>query len=243
MDVFRTVAVVGCLAFSWVAPAWAGDVRGVVRLDGPVPAPKVLTVEPKKAGDSLDACGDHARVSQRLVVDPSGGVQHSVVWLQAASPDGQVAAKSAASNDVAVLDQQRCEFVPHVMVIPSSVPLVIRNSDPVRHNVRIFHDGMMLMHRWQQAKADEIEWRFEQGGRYLVRCGIHPWMHAWVVVADHRYYAVTNADGSFSIPEVPDGQYVLRVWHETLGEREETIRVGADGEDVTVRFAQGGGSE
>ncbi|MEX0820057.1 MAG: methylamine utilization protein, partial [Pirellulaceae bacterium] len=46
----------------------------------------------------------------------------------------------------------------------------------------------------------------------------HPWMKASMMVCDHPYFAVTDADGSFSIPNVPAGvELEFRVWHEKAG--------------------------
>ena len=85
-----------------------------------------------------------------------------------------------------VLDQKGSQFVPRRVVVPPGGRLIIRNSDPIQHNVRIFKEGSpsLMMHRWQKAGGPEIVWRFPEPGRYLVRCGIHPWMYAWVVVEE-----------------------------------------------------------
>ena len=51
-----------------------------------------------------------------------------------------------------------------------------------------------------------------------MRCGLHPWMHAFVVQAAHDLYAVSGPDGTFSLKNVPPGRHTLHLWHETLGE-------------------------
>jgi protocatechuate 3,4-dioxygenase beta subunit len=53
-------------------------------------------------------------------------------------------------------------------------------------------------------------------------------MEAWVVVAPHRFYAVTGSDGRFVFDNVAPGQYRLRVWHERLGSASTQVTV-ADG--------------
>ncbi len=224
----------------WPSGSEAGEVSGSVRLEGPVPAPSVIAVEAKKGNHSTEGCG-HLQVSQRLLVDPSGGVAHVVIWLpfkigdspQGDTPLGGVSplgAVPSAETEVA-LDQKECRFVPHLVIVPPGGKLIIRNSDPVRHNIRIFKEGKpsLLMHRWQNGKGAPIVWRFTEPGRYIVRCGIHPWMHAWVVAAEHRRYAVTDAQGNYLLPDVPPGSHRLRVWHETLGMAEIPVRVGPEG--------------
>lgn len=216
-----------------VQTAAAGELTGVVRLTGPVPEPEMLTIEAKTGDHSTEGCGTHTP-SPKLLVDASGGVQHAVVWLE-----GAPAAAYNRRVGPAALDQQHCVFTPHVLMVSPGEQVAIRNSDPVRHNVRIFREAMMLMHEWQTAGAPELGWRFEEPGRYLVRCGVHPWMYAWVIVPAHNAYALTDATGVFQIPSVPPGRYTLRVWHETLGELEEPVRVGDTQPVVTMEFEHG----
>lgn len=214
------------IAWAWAGGVEAGEVRGVVRMEGSPPAPEVVTIEPKTGVHSTEGCGNLAKASPRLRVDPSGGVQDAVVWL-AGSLEMAGEAAGEAAGEVVVLDQRTCVFEPHVVVLRPGQPLAIRNSDSVLHNIRIFRGVAMLMHQWQKADAADIAWRFEQPGRYLVRCGVHPWMYAWVVVVPARAGAVTDAAGQFLLPEMPPGRWTLHVWHETLGDRAVPVQVGA----------------
>jgi Carboxypeptidase regulatory-like domain len=47
----------------------------------------------------------------------------------------------------------------------------------------------------------------------VIGCPIHGAMSAWIYVLDHPYHAVTDGAGSFRLPPVPPGRYVLRVCH------------------------------
>ena len=231
MGLPRTVAVAVGIGLWLAPPVRAGDIRGAVRLSGKAPEPVTLTIEPKAGDHSTAGCGDLTRASQRLLVDPEGGVQNAVVWLE-----GVAAAGASGHGSPAVLDQQACEFVPHVLLIPHDGTLAIRNSDPVLHNTRIFRDATMLMHEWQAPQAGDLEWRFDAPGRYLVRCGVHSWMHAWVVAAEHPYYGLTDSAGRFTISGVPRGTYTLSVWHEALGEQRQRMRVRAGRSEVVIHL-------
>jgi len=233
MDLRRLVAIGFLAALGWPSPAArGGELHGTVVLEGPVPAPEALTLDHPKERHALKECGGDIRYSQRLVVDPSGGVSSAVVWLDAPSLAPE------ARQETAVLDQQHCAFAPHVMVVPLGGTLAIRNSDPVLHNVRIFREGTMLLHEWQQPSAADLTWTFTEPGRFVVRCGVHPWMYAWIVVAGHRYFGVTDAEGRVIISEVPEGHYTMHVWHESLGQTEERVTIGARPAAVTVRMAR-----
>jgi len=52
---------------------------------------------------------------------------------------------------------------------------------------------------------------------------------------DHPYYAKTDSAGSFSLKDVPPGEYTVKVWHEKLGEKTEKVKVEA-GKDAKVAF-------
>ncbi len=60
-------------------------------------------------------------------------------------------------------------------------------------------------------------------------------MNAWLVVAEHPYYALTDASGSFKITAVPPGTYTIQLWHETLGQQTRKVTVKA-GEQTKAAF-------
>ena len=39
---------------------------------------------------------------------------------------------------------------------------------------------------------------------------------------------VTDIDGSYSIPDLPPGDYVVEAWHEKYGTQQMNVTVGAD---------------
>jgi carboxypeptidase family protein len=64
---------------------------------------------------------------------------------------------------------------------------------------------------------------------------VHRWMAAYVGVMAHPFFAVTAADGSFTISGVPPGTYTLDAWHERLGAVTQDVTVAA-GESSTLSF-------
>ena len=232
MGVYRRGAIVVLLTLLGSAStAAAGELRGTVRLDGAPPAPKLLPAGPATEKHSLEGCGEFPKQSQALLLDPQGGVQNAVVWVELPGTPPE-----PVEDGGGLLDQRECVFEPHVLLARAGAAVTIRNPDPVLHNVRIFRERLMLMHEWQAAGGPDLTWRFDEPGRYLVRCGVHSWMHAWIVVAEHRYYALTDAAGGFTIPEVPQGDLLMRVWHETLGEQQQRVTVTPGGSVITIRL-------
>ncbi|MDO8730543.1 MAG: hypothetical protein Q7J69_05140 [Candidatus Omnitrophota bacterium] len=211
-------------------PAEAADLKGQVRLDGPPPAAEKLAIEPKKGGNhSTEGCGSLEKDSQKLRVDSSGGIQDTVVWVELPN------LRAAVLPPAVLIDQNQCVFEPHVVALPAGGEIAVRNSDSVIHNIRIFREGKpdYLMHQWQKADAADIPWRFNEPGRYVVRCGVHHWMYAWVLVVPlGARTGVTDASGRFALSGVPEGRHTLHVWHETLGTKEIPVEVAAEGSDL-----------
>jgi uncharacterized protein (DUF2141 family) len=54
-------------------------------------------------------------------------------------------------------------------------------------------------------------------------------MHAFIGVVENPYYAVTGADGSFSLANLPPGEYTIEAVHEKLGVQDQKITVGPKG--------------
>jgi hypothetical protein len=50
-----------------------------------------------------------------------------------------------------------------------------------------------------------------------VSCNIHPWMKGYVLPRSNPYFAVSAADGSFTIKNLPAGEHEFQVWHEAVG--------------------------
>ncbi|MEE8459251.1 MAG: carboxypeptidase regulatory-like domain-containing protein, partial [Phycisphaerales bacterium] len=104
-------------------------------------------------------------------------------------------------------------------------PLRILNNDGVLHNVHTWPRKNRSKNVAMPGSVKEMNLKFRRNERIRVTCDVHSWMEAWVVVTEHPYYAVSDADGTFTLADVPPGTYTLRIWHETLGEAEQQVTV------------------
>ena len=235
MDLSRRLAVISW----WLVCAhacYAGEIEGIVRLDGPAPAPAVVALNADSKG--AEECGSLTRTSQRRRVSREGGVQNAVVWLDlpASAPRDELAPREV------VVDQRGCEFVPHVVLVPPGSTLVVRNNDTVLHNVRVFEEKARVVEEWQRPRAEPLTMRLPGPDRYLLRCGVHSWMYAWAIAASHSAYAVTDEAGRFRLANVGPGDYTLQVWHETFSGTAQPVHVGTRTARITMSVVneQGG---
>ncbi len=174
-------------------------------------------------------CGDSVPVQE--VVVSGGKLANAVISI-----DG-IETGAALKKAAAVLDQRHCIYSPHVLAMDKGAKLTAVNSDAIMHNTHSYLGGTRTVFNLAMPEEDQrIDIAMRRSGLVTVKCDAgHDWMNAYVHVFDHPYYAVTGADGSFSIPDLPAGTYTLKVWHEKLGEKTQEITVEAGG-TVDVSF-------
>ena len=199
-----------------VAVADGGIVQGTVVYNGSVKKKTVLPTKDKRV------CG-RIRKEPLILVGDGGAVQDSVVYLK-----GIGAGKPwpEAMLQAPVLDQVGCRFQPHVQVARQG-SLDIINSDPVLHNTHGYYGKRTAFNVALPEKDQKVTKILKQPGSVKVDCDAHGWMLGWVHVVDSPYFFQTGEDGTFSIADVPPGDYTLAVWQEWLGETEIPVTVKA----------------
>ena len=159
-------------------------------------------------------------------MNSTGGLRDAVVIVEGVQ---QGKAMPAALQN-AELDQINCEYTPYVTVVAANTEIAVRNSDPVLHNIQFFQGDGTLFNIAQPVQGQVNGQLLENPGVIDVECAVHAWMRAGVVVVDNPYYAVTDENGQFSIPDLPPGTYQVKIWHPYLGEetREVTVSGGTE---------------
>lgn len=193
------------------AEEW-GTLKGRFKFGGSAPAQSEL-----KADKDVEVCGKHKLLAEELVVGADGGVANVVVFVRDKSvkvhPD-----LAASKGDKAVLDNKDCRFEPHVIFVQAGQPFVIKNSDTVGHNSNVQTIKNAASNNLIPAGGEaSITFKTDEAIPAGVTCNIHPWMKAWVVVRDNPYAAVSKADGSFEIKNLPAGELEFQFWHEKAG--------------------------
>lgn len=188
--------------------------KGRFTLDGAAPTLATLNVT-KDA--NVCAPGGEPVLSKDFVVDPStNGIANVVIYADKV-PEEWVheSAKTAAEGEV-LFDQKDCVFLTHVVAMQTSQILRVKNSDPIGHNLMVAAKG--FNETIPAGLSTQMTTRKQDTVPVKMSCSIHPWMAAYFIGRDDGYFAVTAADGSFEIPNVPAGvKLTFRVWQERLG--------------------------
>ena len=218
------ISVAVAAVVTTAAPAHAGVIRGVVSFSG--------ALEAKKLPVTIDQyiCGKD-KPSEKLVVGPQRGVKNAVVWLRTPPPGA-----TWPSAPVKVeMDQKECVFVPRVVLVPAGGTVEFLNSDRLLHNLHSVSKENPTFNR-TQPRGRAIPVAFAKPEIIRITCDLHSWMQAWVVVAEHPFYAVTGEAGEFELPNVPPGTYTLQIWQETLGVTTRDVTVASDEGRVKVEL-------
>ena len=207
-------------------PMGSGSITGMISFDGAAPERMPL----RMTADCMDE-RDTDPLSDATVVGESGGLQSVFVYVSAGLPDGY---SYAAPSEPAVLDQEGCMYVPHVMGVQTGQMIRIENSDPFQHNIHPVPETNRGFNESTPNEGDYLEKSFLVPEVMIsVKCDVHTWMQAYIGVLDHPYFGVSDADGSFSISGLPAGDYTVTAWHSQLGEQTMSVSV-ADGETAVA---------
>jgi plastocyanin len=143
--------------------------------------------------------------------------------------DAVEGAEFKAPEEPVLMDQLNMEFVPHVLPVLKGTTVDFQNSDTVLHNVFTPDKCAEQFNLGSWPKGEIRSYTFADPCAAVVLCNVHPEMEAFVFAAPTPWYAVTAKDGSYEIPDVPEGKYTIRVWHPKLEEAKQEIEVTAEG--------------
>jgi plastocyanin len=225
------------LATIWMWPsvaAAASSVTGTVTFDGKAPNLQPLSM------DADPVCAKkHAGkpVPNEMLELGSGNTMGNIlVFVSKGVPAGKT---YPAPKTPVTLDQNGCQYKPHVMGIMVGQTYKILNSDGILHNIhtlpkinKSFNQGMPGTLKEATTVFDKPEAVFH------IKCDVHPWMSAYIAVFNHPFFSTTGADGKFTISGLDPGTYEITAWHEKLGTQTATVTVGAsDTKTQNFKFA------
>jgi plastocyanin len=185
-------------------------------------------VEKIKVNKDTQKCGTEA-VTEKVKVGSNKGLANAVASVSDVKSGGKLAK--------AVLDQNGCKFVPHVLVMnPGEID--VKNSDDILHNIHTYSTANPSINKAQPKFKKVMMEKLEKPEIVKVTCDVHSWMNGWVAVTPGPA-AVTDDNGVAKIENVPAGKHKIEVWHETLGKMEKDVDVKA-GATTKVSFEMKG---
>ena len=140
------------------------------------------------------------------------------------------------------MDQQNLTFIPHVLPIPVGATVLFPNNDKVDHNVfSLSRTKKFNLGSYKPGQSQNVV--FDKPGIVELRCDVHAEMLAYIMVMKTPYFAVTDAQGRFTIPDtryleahgitgitdLPAGEYTLKNRHAKLKTGKQKVTVPANG--------------
>jgi Carboxypeptidase regulatory-like domain len=226
-----TLIMVSALAAA-LQVASAADITGTVTLKGTPPKEKDIT--PVMEDANCSKLHTSVPTTHFYVAGPKGELADVIVSLQGVSGKS-----TGAAAPPMVLDQKGCEYVPSIFAVQTDQKIIVKNSDPVLHNV---HDvpgadsGNKEKNEAQLPNGPDLTFSFSKPESFLkFKCDVHQWMFAWASIFDHPYFAVSGKDGSFKIANVPPGKYKIQAAHRKAGVVTQEVEV-KEGEPAKADF-------
>ena len=154
--------------------------------------------------------------------------ENAIVYLEGIAQD--------PPTEPAISFQKNKQFEPRVLPVVKGQTVKFINQDALQHNV-FSNDAGHTFDLGSFPKGDHREEVFETLGEQKVYCNIHQSMVQDIYVVPNRLFAVTDGKGSYSISDVPAGDYKLKVWHVHGGAHEQPLKVSGDAAvpDVTIQ--------
>ena len=168
----------------------------------------------------------------RLIVDEENGIKNVVVWLDKVEGGNPIDSLGAEF----ILDQKICAYNPHVLIVPVNTAVKILNNDKILHNIHTYGVKNKPVNLAQPRFKKTIKMTFTEPEIVQVRCDVHGWMSAWIIVAEHAYYTVTDEKGEYILVGIPPGNYTLNFWQESLGEKSSEVTIGEE-KNVQLDYA------
>jgi plastocyanin len=199
----------------------AATLTGMVKFEGA--APKITNIQMSADPYCQSQHGSAPATEEDAVVGPAGELANVFVYIK------DIKGNFPAPSTPVVLHQKGCQYHPHVHAVMVGQPLEIKNDDATLHNVHAmpnlnsqFNVGQPVQGMVSTQKFDKAEIT-----PFKVKCDVHGWMKSYMAVMPHPFFAVSENNGSFTISNLPPGQYTVVAWHEKYGQQEQKVTVGA----------------
>jgi len=198
----------------------AATLTGLVKFEGA--APKMGNIQ-MSADPYCQSQHSTPATDEDVVAGPGGELANVFVYIK------DIKGNFPAPSTPVVIDQKGCQYHPHVNAVMIGQTLQIKNDDATLHNVHAmpvvnsqFNEGQPVQGMTSEKHLDKPEMT-----PFKIKCDVHGWMKSYMAVMPHPFYSVSQANGTFTISNLPPGQYTVVAWHEKYGQQEQQVTVGA----------------
>ncbi len=207
-----------------------GTLAGRVVLNGAPPPARIfhLVFSP-----NMDFCGSISdgkgnRLLKEFRVAADGGFEGVVVAVVGIE-------RGKAFTYAPEIQLEHCRVSPFITPVRNHHPISIVNKDRIAHDIQAYTAGenytfAMFNKPMLPDSAATKDVRMRKG-QYVFRtqCGVHDFMQSWGIAVGNPYFAVTGADGRYTIPDLPPGTYDVIAWHPHMKVRAQQVVVGPSG--------------
>ena len=223
-----------------------GSISGIVTLLGPAPEPKAYNLvtfpDPEYCGRI--STGNGWRLLRDFIVNKEGQVKDVILFIE------NIEEGKPFSMSIPRVEARDCQFLPFTTVVRSGHGVEVINMDPVMHDIQAYetsqeHGSRVLfnsplpfnsrhkrgdMHATHNHKPSESmvrQFNLSKGRKtFVMQCGFHAYMESWAIAVENPYYAFSDAEGKFSLEDIPPGTYRIRAWHPSIKQHiSETVTI------------------
>jgi len=218
------------LAYEEIAVTGGGTVTGRVVLNGPPPPSRIfhLVFSPNTDFCGRISDGKGNRLLKEFTVSGAGGLQDVIVAVVGVE-------RGKPFPYTPRIEINNCRIGPFVMPVRNGRPMTIVNQDPIVHDLQAYtlkdDYTFEMFNKPMVPESTAVKEVRLRKGHYLFRtqCGVHDFMQSWGIAVGNPYFAVTDADGRYTIPDLPPGEYDIIAWHPHMQVRAGHITVAAGG--------------
>jgi len=210
------------IIFLFSTNAFAGTISGSIKFTGTAPENEILSMN---ADPTCVAAHKEPVRAETVIVNSNGTLKNVFVYVK----EGLEGKTFPAPANTVTIDQQGCQYHPHVFGLQAGQSLEIINSDPTLHNVHSLAEKSKQFNLGMPIQGMKLKKKFEAPEIMVkLKCDVHPWMSAFIGVLNHPFFSVSNDSGVFEIKDLPAGEYTIEAWHEKYGAQIQKVTVSED---------------
>ena len=147
----------------------------------------------------------------------SNGYERIAIWLESKAP-------APAAPVKVVMRQRNRRIEPDILIVPVGSTVEFPNLDPIFHNIfSLSRTQSFDLGYYAEGRSRSVT--FSRPGIVQLYCHVHPNMYGVIVVTASRWFGRPAQDSTYSLSDVPPGNYRMCVWQKAVGVMHRSITV------------------